>query len=881
MVVTGLSRETLKWLQSLDLTYSIKNVKRDFSNGFMLAEILSRYFPEHIHLHSFDNGSKLETKKDNWDQLKRFFEKFHGDIGLVLEVEKHIMPIMNCVDGSSQELLGEVYECLTKRKQDVIVPDNSPEAQRRATEILKEHSENSLSNPASEARSIYTARSNRLEAMSSMGFRSTTRQKNTGRTAPRNISANAEMVELNIAAPEIKPVTKSVARLRAHQEMLQANRTLSSEKTDSNNVSRPITSQIGGVVKPVSDITKSLVLTALKKNPIYLEYSDNPRDPVAALMEIAREQPDLSELVCSVFETLTDRVGLLTDSLLKSPTEFWKLWAHLFPMVSHADVPWADIPDIDPCGNRWSVENSATPSSKFDEMFEYAVRFFRRLGETLREQDPAVTQSLFLEVSSHSVADICSRTQIHDCPGKRESLANMIYAYFPADDHGAHLALLRKFRSLIPDTGAFVSTLSALAPLHAEMMDEHMLDLYIYYALIGLRSTSPKTRVAGLVILTYISNAQVLAMAAGGSASAQVQQSILLLVPQINALSGDTWWEIQAQLLQLASNLLYLAMQRHNERKPTSPSSSSGKTDLTFKTDLTEATVQQELDEAAAKNDAEDKEDQQSVETLLGLVLSIFKPNQNKDVLQIGLCALERNLEHYPEQLLAPYLSILLEQPATHRARLLPVYPLQLLEDSEALVADGQAQVALAKLCDLRQILDEAQFPIDIKQDVWDMHAELSHILDESPESLDSVVVHEFEDRIRALAQKIKSGIRIGYVVGQNSYLYDEAPLGSWWNALDVVRGVSQQVNRQPAGAEKLTLPHLQILASAVPSSEFGIESSEWFLAYKELERFLHNAAVDTDAQMRDQAQRIVSRFWRDRSAEESLTQTSTFLQST
>ena len=36
---------------------------------------------------------------------------------------------------------------------------------------------------------------------------------------------------------------------------------------------------------------------------------------------------------------------------------------------------------------------------------------------------------------------------------------------------------------------------------------------------------------------------------------------------------------------------------------------------------------------------------------------------------------------------------------------------------------------------------------------------------------LDSVVVHAFEDRIRALHQKIKSGIRIGYVVGPNSYL--------------------------------------------------------------------------------------------------------------
>lgn len=66
-----LPREVIKWLDTLDLAYAIRNVRRDLSNGFVLAEIFSRYFPTVFDIYTFANEQKRESKTLNWQKIDK------------------------------------------------------------------------------------------------------------------------------------------------------------------------------------------------------------------------------------------------------------------------------------------------------------------------------------------------------------------------------------------------------------------------------------------------------------------------------------------------------------------------------------------------------------------------------------------------------------------------------------------------------------------------------------------------------------------------------------------------------------------------------------------------------------------------------------------
>ncbi|XP_010382376.2 spermatogenesis-associated protein 4 [Rhinopithecus roxellana] len=106
-----LSRSVLRWLQGLDLSFFPRNINRDFSNGFLIAEIFSIYFPWELELSSFENGTSLKVKLDNWAQLEKFLARKKFKLPKEL-----IHGTIHCKAGVPEILIEEVYTLLTHRE---------------------------------------------------------------------------------------------------------------------------------------------------------------------------------------------------------------------------------------------------------------------------------------------------------------------------------------------------------------------------------------------------------------------------------------------------------------------------------------------------------------------------------------------------------------------------------------------------------------------------------------------------------------------------------------------------------------------------------------------------------------------------------------------
>lgn len=604
----SLPREILRWLQSLDLSYSVRHAKRDFANGFLIAEIFSRYFPGDISMHSFDNGTKLSCRNDNWEQLFRFFKKRDIPISR-LDFE----PCMKYELGASASLLVKTYQYLTKRNIAVFMatelPPTDAESMAAATAIKKsmaaadlDADKTALDGPGgSAAFEEFPETPAEAPGDAYRIFQATRGHRSTGRTAiAKSVAERADAVPLEIAEAGVRNLAKNVAQLRVQQQQQAQQKkpttSMSGRKSSAGQDDGPSTPSLGyvGTAKPVADVMRPIVTAVLQENDQVMKSLDPRKDVVISFMELCKSLVP-EEMSVRVFDSLSSQANLLVDTVMKAPAEFWRVWTLYCPAL---------------------VEFSES-----SPVFESIVYLFKRLGVLMQEIDPVLTQQLMVDVCLHSLAPL-----LIDSAGKREPLCELVYTYAqPAVL--SHLGVLRSLKEAIERLPVYIGCLSYFVSLELQMglLDEHLLEHYMYYALVALQSPQPKIRVAALSILVTITGS-----------SDEHPQNVMSLLPSFTELVSDIWWEVQAQLLLLTSQLLTFIASQHDGNL---------------------ANV--------------DPETEGRIEALLTIVGRIFGvAGTSRIVLQVGLSSLVRNLRIYPS-LLPAYIHVLLRQPPGLRQRLL------------------------------------------------------------------------------------------------------------------------------------------------------------------------------------------------------------------
>ncbi|CUF74014.1 Hypothetical protein, putative [Bodo saltans] len=106
-----MQREVIKWAQSLDLSFPIKNPRKDIANGFLVAEILSRYDKD-VSMHSYGTEVAMQQRLNNWQQIQKVLDRLQCQTITKELVEQTIQQ----KGLAGRDLLDELYMFLTKRR---------------------------------------------------------------------------------------------------------------------------------------------------------------------------------------------------------------------------------------------------------------------------------------------------------------------------------------------------------------------------------------------------------------------------------------------------------------------------------------------------------------------------------------------------------------------------------------------------------------------------------------------------------------------------------------------------------------------------------------------------------------------------------------------
>eukprot|EP00667_Euglena_gracilis_P003378 EG_transcript_3388 len=517
-----LPRELIKWLQSLDLSLPVKNAKRDFSNGYIVAEILARYWAE-VSLHSFENGLSLQTKSDNWELLAKYCRK--REVPLSPEV---MDGVIHQRPGAAMDMIGLLYTALTGR-------------------------ELQLPPPVTAAAAATAAAAGPSYALPTAG------------QLLREAHPEAQHVECKITRETERVQQKNLAVLQQHAALLRQAKAAHPEHfkpkprpgPDRGKGASKSERQVGDLVE--IDVKNCPVLPRSRVDLAGPSGDQPPEDGVLALLsalcqpllgpaaggppgdaatQFAARATERPRDVCdAVWARWHGRAADIADIIMTRPTEMSLMVKCLHPV--------------------W--ERSAAGTDNWLGLERLWTAVGRALGAALPVQSAALYRQHLLP-RHRSFLEPHARTT-----PRWESCLRVLFAFNMGGPPACRLNALRQLRDALPlpptPAGAlpppapaataagcavtYACCLAALARLEPSPSDE-LAQYFVDAARLALRSPSPTARAAGLSLL-------------GTAVARRGLRLVLPVLEHLRALvnsSGGAAWEAQAQALVLCGALL-------------------------------------------------------------------------------------------------------------------------------------------------------------------------------------------------------------------------------------------------------------------------------------------------------------------------------------
>lgn len=556
----NLPREVLRWIQSLDLAYSVKNPKRDFSNGFMVAEIFSRYYAKEIQMHSYDNGNAARAKKDNWMQLLKVFRKV-GLNDLCTDEQAHLISL--CEDNAAVEFINKLYETLTGRKVQTQVkkPTMGREAgYMRDTgvgKVRKALARMDLAEEDSDIKSVLEVsasavvgheRSLQDERIADPDRFSVTSSviglRNTG--APKAETDEIEETpQIQIKEIAVKQLDRNITHLRASKQIggfgsrnnsPGGNRSPSPSSSQdfgdgpgsvpSRGGSRQPTGQqssAGGYAMANPDNSLSFLSTCISRvlGPGSFPAFSTNMDPYSnfiSAINYFKSEPEMDGLIASCLNEIGGSADLVADSCSLNPKQFWRVSDLFCTAIVHVPAE--------------------------SHSYQAAVDSFAAVGRCITRIDPISSLALFCDFALFKLVEA-----IVEHPEKRNALMRLLHAYAPPDTQ-SHVQCIKRLQSALPDLTVFIHCLTMLATKEAQL-DATLIDLYIYYGTMGLSNASPKVRAsAASMIANFASRAEHVTAVYG---------MMLTIAPLAES---ETWWETNLYIVAYCASVLKSLMVR-------------------------------------------------------------------------------------------------------------------------------------------------------------------------------------------------------------------------------------------------------------------------------------------------------------------------------